>query len=123
MLLCWKISTRPVSEKISLKTSPTAQPPSSLYPRIVGPAWANLSEPVRRLHAGALQGTGKFTVRHGERGMARLLTRLMGLPAAGVDVPVKLSVTTHKSGERWQRTFGAGTLFVTEQRAGSESGL
>ncbi|MBA3766307.1 MAG: DUF4166 domain-containing protein [Acidobacteria bacterium] len=106
-----------------MKTFSPAQQTASLYPRIVGPAWANLSEPVKRLHIGALLGAGKFTVRHGERGPARLLTKLLGLPAAGVDIPVKLSVTTHKSGERWQRTFGAGTLFVTEQRAGRESGL
>lgn len=106
-----------------MKTFSPAQQTASLYPRIVGPAWANLSEPVQRLHTGALQGAGKFTVRHGESGAARLLTKLLRLPAAGVDIPVKLSVTTDKSGERWQRTFGAGTLFVTEQRAGDESGL
>lgn len=111
-----------VFENKGLKTFSLAQQTSSLYPRIVGPAWANLSEPVQRLHAGALQGAGKFTVRHGERGTARLLVRLLRLPAAGVDIPVKLSVTTHKSGERWHRTFGGGTPFVTEQRAG-ESGL
>jgi len=107
-----------------LKTLPTAQPPASLYPRIVGPpAWANLSEPVQRLHTGALAGAGKFTVRHGERGLARLLIKFMRLPEAGVDIPVRLSVTTHESGERWQRTFGASEPFITEQRAGDASGL
>ena len=105
-----------------MKTFSPAQQTASLYPRIVGPAWANLSEPVQRLHAGALQATGKFTVRHGERGPARLLIKLLRLPAAGVDIPVKLLVTTQSSGERWERTFGGGTPFVTEQRAG-ESGL
>ena len=104
-------------------SSPAPQLPTSLYPRIVGPAWANLSESVRRLHSGMLQGDGRFTVRHGEGGAARLLTRLMHLPEAGAEIPVKLNVTTHKSGERWHRTFGAGVPFVTEQRAGDESGL
>ena len=78
---------------------------------------------MQRLHMGALQGTGKFTVRHGNGGLARLLVKLLRLPAAGVDIPVKLSVMTEGAGERWQRTFDAGTAFVTEQWAGSESGL
>ena len=105
-----------------MKTSQPAQQNASLYPRIVGTAWANLSEPVQRLHTGAFEGAGKFTVRHGESSPARLLIKLLRLPAAGVDIPVKLSVITQKSGERWERTFGGGTPFVTEQRAG-DSGL
>jgi hypothetical protein len=85
----------------------------------VGPGWANLGEPVQRLHTGTsqLSGAGKFTIRHGERGLARLLARLMRLPSAGVDVPVKLIVTPHERGERWHRTFGP-VPFITEQRAG-----
>jgi hypothetical protein len=51
------------------------------------------------------------------------MARLMHLPEAGVDIPVRLSVNADAYGERWHRTFGAGgTPFVTEQRAG-ESGL
>jgi hypothetical protein len=92
--------------------------------RLMGQAaWAHLGESVRRLHgaAGTLYGSGRFTVRHGERGAARLLARLMHLPPAGADVPVQLVVTQHSGGERWDRTFGA-TPFVTEQR-GAASGL
>jgi Domain of unknown function (DUF4166) len=111
-------------ENISLKTLPTTHPNASLYPRIVGTtAWANLSEPVQRLHAGTLSGAGRFTVRHGERGLARLLIKFMRLPEAGVEIPVRLSITTDAAGERWQRTFGVGAPFVTEQRAGDASGL
>lgn len=101
-----------------LKTIQTAQA-KTLYPRLVGPGWANLGEPVRRLHMGTstLRGSGKFTIRQGERGPARLLARLMRLPSTGIDVPVKLVVTPHEDGERWDRTFGQ-TPFVTEQRAG-----
>jgi hypothetical protein len=83
-----------------------------------------MGEPVQRLHTttvGALHASGRFTVRHGDRALARLLARLLGLPAAGADVPVKLVVTPHARGERWERAFGASRL-VSEQRAG-EGGL
>jgi len=75
---------------------------------------------VQRLHTttvGALHASGRFTVRQGDRAPARLLARLLGLPAAGPDVPVKLVVTPHALGERWERAFGASRL-VSEQRAG-----
>jgi hypothetical protein len=65
---------------------------------------------------GTLRGAGWFTIRHGERGPSRLLARLMRLPSAGNDVPVKLVVTPHERGEQWHRTFGP-TPFITEQRA------
>jgi hypothetical protein len=102
-----------------LKTIQTTQT-DSLYPRMVGQAaWANLSEPVRRLHKGTVQGTGRFTIRRGERATARLLARLLSLPSAGTDVPVRLTITRHARGERWARTFGADTPLVTEQWAGA----
>jgi hypothetical protein len=105
-----------------LKAIQTAQA-KTLYPRIVGPGWAHLGEPVQRLHTGTstLYGAGKFTVRRGESGPARLLAGLMRLPSAGNDVHVKLVITPHESGERWHRTFGP-VPFITEQRAG-EDGL
>lgn len=96
----------------------------ALYPSMVGPQWAHLGEPVQRLHmatTSALHASGRFTVRHGDRGPARLLARLLGLPAPGSDVAVKLVVTPHARGERWERAFGASPL-VSEQRAG-EGGL
>jgi hypothetical protein len=92
----------------------------TLYTRMVGQdAWANLSEPVRRLHKGTVQGVGRFTIRRGGSVAARAVARLMRLPSAGVDVPVRLAVTTHARGERWARTFGTDTPLVTEQWAGA----
>jgi Domain of unknown function (DUF4166) len=105
-----------------LKTIQTAQA-KALYPSLVGEQWAHLGEPVQRLHmtTGKLLGAGRFTVRHGDRAPARLLARLLGLPAAGTDVHVRLVVTPHEHGERWHRTFGASPI-VSEQSAG-KSGL
>lgn len=96
----------------------------TLYTRMVGQdGWANLSEPVRRLHQGHLQGAGRFTIRRGESSVARAIARLMRLPSAGTDVPVHLEVTTHARGERWARTFGTDTPLVTEQWAGADGQL
>jgi len=90
-----------------------------LYARLAGGAWAELSEPVRRLHEGTttVRGSGRFDVRHGKGWAAPLLTRLAGMPAAGDRVPVSLVVTPGRDGtEEWSRNFG-GRPFVTLQRA------
>lgn len=103
-----------------MKTNQTTTEEATLYPRLVGrDAWANLSEPVKRLHKGTVQGVGRFTVRRGESIGARLLARLMRLPSAGTDIPVRLAITQHARGERWARTFGADTPLVTEQWPGA----
>src|SRR5262245_14503746 len=96
------------------------QPASmALYPRLVGAAWSALAEPLQRLHLGleTVHATGMFTVRHGARPVVRLLAALLRLPMAGEDVPVRLVVTPHRHGERWQRTFAERSL-VSEQYAG-----
>jgi hypothetical protein len=101
------------------------QPASTaLYPRLVGAAWSALAGPLQRLHLGleTVQATGMFTVRHGTWPVARLLAALLRLPMAGEDVPIRLVVTPHRHGERWQRTFAEGSL-VSEQDAGPEGCL
>ena len=96
------------------------QPASTaLYPRLVGAAWSVLAEPLQRLHLGleTVHATGIFTVRHGTRSVARLLAVILCLPMAGEDVPVRLVVTPHRHGERWQRTFAERSL-MSEQYVG-----
>lgn len=89
-----------------------------LYERLVGGAWGQLSEPVRRLHpaGSSVRGAGRFDVRHGRRLAVRLLARLLRLPAEGEGVPVVLTVEpAGEGGERWRRDFD-GKPFVTRQR-------
>ncbi len=89
-----------------------------LYERLVGAAWGRLPDPVRRLHpaGSSVRGAGRFDVRHGGRSAARLLARLMRLPAEGRAVPVVLTVEPEGAGgERWRRDFD-GKPFVTHQR-------
>lgn len=84
-----------------------------LYERLLGDAWGELGEPVRRLHLRA-RWAGTFTVRRGRGRVARAVGRLLGLPEGGEAVPLLLSVEPHEGGERWRRDF-AGREFVTEQ--------
>lgn len=91
-----------------------------LYERLLGGAWVELDEPVRRLHERGTGpcGEGLFAVRGGNF-FARWLARLSGLPACGDAVRVCLSVTQTEGGEaeRWHRTF-EGRVFDTLQREG-----
>jgi hypothetical protein len=92
-----------------------------LYERLLGEAWGELDEPVRRLHERGTGpcGEGLFAVRRGNF-FARGLARLFGLPSAGEGVRVCLSVTQTEDGaaERWHRTF-EGRVFDTLQREGT----
>lgn len=92
-----------------------------LYERLLGEAWGELDEPVRRLHERGTGpcGEGLFAVRGGNF-LARTLARLAGLPAGGEAVRVCLSVTHAEDGtaERWHRTF-EGRVFDTLQREGA----
>jgi hypothetical protein len=91
------------------------------YARLVGPAWAEVHEVVRRFHGheAVWVGTGTFRVVHGENWIARLLARVLGLPAPSESCPVRLEVTRTGVGERWARTFGE-TRLVSTQAAGAE---
>lgn len=86
-----------------------------LYQRIIGPAWPELHEPVRRFHLTNGEMHGLFDVQWGKSRFARWLTQLLRLPEAGKSLPTRLVVTPQGDGERWWRTFGTSD-FITEQR-------
>jgi len=94
--------------------------PSGLYPRLMGSAWSEVHETVRRAHASSevLRGEGLFRVVHGEGVLARVLVRLLRIPEATEGGRVHLKVTSQKHGERWLRTFGERRL-VSTQREGT----
>jgi len=93
---------------------------AGLYERLLGDAWEELEESVRVFHAcgeAGARAAGTFEVRRGTGILARLLARLLRLPAGGGAVPLVLTVTPLAcGGERWRRNF-AGRDFTTEQRA------
>lgn len=78
---------------------------SGLRPR----DFALLPAAVRAVHgdSGRLVMTGRADVEVAPGAIARLVTALAGLPAAGCDVPVTVVFDRGAEAERWERRFGA----------------
>ena len=95
----------------------------SPYQALLGDAFNTLHPNVRRAHEAPLNAHGIFDVVHGTHRVTRMLVALMKLPAAGIRVPVALSVVfasaRTNSGPltmRWERRIGR-TLLSTRQHA------
>ncbi len=82
---------------------------ASLFQRLLGPAFEQLAPAVQRGHQPgvALLLSGQASVRRGPGLLARMVCRLMGFPAAGDAVPVRVHLQAQGAEERWVRRFGA----------------
>lgn len=82
--------------------------PASLFARVLGGAFAQLSPALQRCHQPGerLVLRGQASVQRGSGWRARLVCWCMGFPAAGDAVPVQVGMEAQQQGERWQRTFG-----------------
>ena len=91
----------------------------SLYERLSGPTWHQLSETVRKAHrgTGSLRARGVFRVQHGQSSLARLLAFLLRLPSPAEATDVQLNVTASERGESWERTFGNRRLVTLQSKA------
>jgi hypothetical protein len=88
----------------------------TLYQRLLADRFAGLHPVLREFHgrsAGA-HARGLFHVRRPRGWLTNQLASLFGMPAAGRNVPVELTIVPDGTGERWRRTF-AGQLLVTKQ--------
>jgi hypothetical protein len=94
---------------------------TALYPRLVGDAWAGLDASVRHWHdaTSQVQGTGVFTVRHGQVGLARFLALVLRLPTAGEALATRLVIVRHTWGETWSRTFAGKALMTVQYQRGA----
>jgi hypothetical protein len=101
---------------------PESNAATALYPRLVGEAWAELDASVQRWHNAArqVQGTGLFTVRHGQTGLARFLVWLLRLPTSGEALATRLVLERHAWGETWSRTFAGRALLTVQYQRGTE---
>jgi hypothetical protein len=83
-----------------------------LFPRILGGAWDSLPDVVRRGHElePAFDAHGRFTVTHGTSLFARVLARLMGMPAAGTNIETRLEVRAKDDELVWHRDFSGTSL-------------
>jgi hypothetical protein len=90
-----------------------------LYRRILGDAWNSLPQPLQTLHDldGEFSAEGLATVERGNGPLARLAAWIVGFPAAGKDIPVKVSFSARGGREYWRRTF-AGRSFASTQEEG-----
>jgi hypothetical protein len=88
----------------------------ALYVRIIGEAWSQMAEPIRRVHSGEspLRVSGRLRVEHGSHALARALARLLRLPRAAAAAETQLTVTAGPDGDQWQRAFD-GRRFETRQ--------
>src|SRR5580765_2882827 len=66
------------------------------------------------MHVDGCVRRGLFRVRRGRTLPARMLARLLGLPAEGRSIPVRLHVQVAGEGERWERTFGSRVLATAQ---------
>lgn len=93
---------------------------SSIYQRVLGPAFDQLPPSVRALHAsqGLRKWSGIAQVRRGRGLLARLAALPFGFPKAGDGIPVVVTFSADRGGERWTRNFG-GRLFHSYQSCGT----
>ena len=90
-----------------------------LYRRVLGDAWERLPRAVQVLHGSneARQFAGRASVERGSHLFARLIATVIGLPAAGLEVPVTVDFAVRNGVETWRRTF-AGRSFASRQYEG-----
>lgn len=93
----------------------------SPYQALLGEAYDTLHPSVRRAHEAPLKAQGVFDVVHGTHRVTRILVALMKLPAAGIGVPVALSVVfgPARLGSglltmRWRRRIGRTALSTVQ---------
>jgi hypothetical protein len=99
-------------------------PSPPLYRQLLGAAWSQLDEAVRRAHSdgGLVYRVGQFQVRSGVSKLAKILLTIMRLPCAGEGIATKLMIMPIPHGEQWTRTFG-NKKFVTTQAVGADGVL
>ncbi|MDH3667275.1 MAG: DUF4166 domain-containing protein [Paracoccaceae bacterium] len=112
---------QPLFDRFAITTGlrEEAAPDAPLYRRILGAAFDELPEPVRRMHEvhESLVAEGRAEVTRGGNPLARGIAALFRFPKAGRDVPVRVSFTVEDGVERWERNFDDRKL-VSWQSAG-----
>jgi hypothetical protein len=97
--------------------SPAIQQP--LYRSLLGEAWQQLPQPIRKLHSVNAVSTfaGRCTVQRGRSPLAWIVAKCIGFPPTGDDLPITVRLAAESGGERWSRRI-AGHAFWSVQAAG-----
>ena len=85
---------------------------SSLYERVLGRSFQELSHVLRHFHAAGSHGRarGRLAVEHGTGRAARFVARLLKLPDETPHADVTFQITAEEDHEIWERTFGKKQL-------------
>ncbi|HMK80905.1 MAG TPA: DUF4166 domain-containing protein [Xanthobacteraceae bacterium] len=102
------------------ETLPDALP---LYRRLLGNAYEALPPPLQAMHdlRDALSAEGRATVTRGKGWLARLAAAIVGFPAAGENLPVRVDFTRENGRERWTRNFAGRTFHSTQEQGRGRS--
>ncbi|MFZ1103636.1 MAG: DUF4166 domain-containing protein [Hyphomicrobiaceae bacterium] len=89
-----------------------SQPAAPLFQSALGDRWRELPPCVQRLHSGRNVETfsGRAHIARGRGLVAWLAAWLVGLPKAGADVPLTVTMTCTPDGEVWERSFAGRRL-------------
>lgn len=89
-----------------------SKPPPPLFRSALGDRWSELPACVQRLHCvdGVAHFSGRAQVTRGRGVVASLAAWLIGLPEAGEDVPLTVTMTRTPEGEVWERCFAGRRL-------------
>lgn len=88
-----------------------------LYQRTLGGAWDDLAPQIRELHSVTHESVfvGRCRVERGRNPLSILVARLIGLPPAGPDHDVRVTLTVEGDGERWVRHIGGSRFWSVQQ--------
>lgn len=80
----------------------------SLYARILGPTFEQLSPVLKNIHDARTtkRYVGRCDIRGGAGWIAKVIARIAGLPLAKNDVPLEITIRSVGAGEDWTRLFG-----------------
>jgi hypothetical protein len=92
----------------------------NLYPQLLGDAFADVPPILQRFHSTLpAHAMGLCRVHRADRGVTGLIARLMRLPPSGRSVALRLEVSAHGGGERWERSFAGQPLITTQHARGT----
>ncbi len=90
--------------------SEITRPPPSLFQRVLGPRFADLPDPVQRMHSPGwgLRARGLARIDGPDTVLARVVARVFSFPPAGDPVEAVVCFAPDAGRERWVRSFGEG---------------
>lgn len=96
--------------KTGIRTFPQE---GSLYQKVLEDAYRKLPEQVQRLHNNTDKSVwrGTANIKRGNNIISRLISKFVGFPEAGKNIPVVVNFSTNYGTEKWHRTFGDKSFY------------